>query len=709
MAVAYAIILILLTSSSSASSKSASGCYESIVSFGDSLADTGNQLLLSPSNKPPRAARPPYGRTFFHHPTGRSSDGRLVIDFIAQSLGLPLVQPYIGGENGHAHGRSFSKGVNFAVVGATALDYQFYEKIGIHNPATNVSLGTQLDWFKHFLATIPDGRKFLQRSLVLVGEIGGNDYNDPLMQGDTSAEVIQSFVPIVVDYIGSTIEELIKLGAETMLVPGNLPIGCLPVYLTEFEASSTVKDYDSKTGCLNWLNKFSRYHNELLQKELSRIRELHPHVAIIYADYYNAAMLFYLSPNEFGFTKGILRACCGAGGSYNYNASAPCGVPRATCCDDPSSFASWDGIHFTEAAYRLIAQGLLEGPYTTPDIRTICPSIARPAQVYDHKHANACFKSIVSFGDSLADTGNLIYISPPSNIPPNFALPPYGETFFHIPTEDSPMAASSSTSLVWLPFIPPFHGGKNMSSRNFRGDVNFTGVQIPSANVSLVAQLSWFKEIFLPTFCPNPAKCKNFLETSLILVGEIGGNDYNHAFLEGKTVDVVQSFIPEVVEAISLTINKLIKLGAVTLMVPGNFPIGCSAAYLTYFKSSNEKDYDPKTGCLNWPNRFSQYHNELLQLELNRIRQQNPNINMIMQTITKIWSLRACCGGGGPYNANFTVGCGFRESNTCEDPSLYAAYRWIATALLRQSFTIPQLNSTCALSSKINAAGFSDH
>nr|GLL45851.1 GDSL esterase/lipase At1g28590-like [Ipomoea trifida] len=61
----------------------ASGCYESIISFGDSLADTGNLLLLSQSNGHfvPSAAFP-YGETFFHRPTGRYSDGRLIIDFI---------------------------------------------------------------------------------------------------------------------------------------------------------------------------------------------------------------------------------------------------------------------------------------------------------------------------------------------------------------------------------------------------------------------------------------------------------------------------------------------------------------------------------------------------------------------------------------------------------------------------------------------------
>ncbi|KAL3643498.1 hypothetical protein CASFOL_014313 [Castilleja foliolosa] len=380
MVIAYLIILILLKSSL-ATSKPVSGCFESIVSFGDSLADTGNQILLRPADDLPRSAHPPYGRTFFHRPTGRCSDGRLVIDFIAQSLGLPLLQPYVGGGEING-GRSFTKGVNFAVAGASALDYNFYENIGIHNKETNVSLGTQLDWLKQFLATIPDGRKYLQRSLVIMGEIGGNDYNHPIMQGD-NLEMIQSLVPAVVDYIGSTIQELIKLGAKTMLVPGNFPIGCLPIYLTQFKASSTGKDYDPKTGCLNWFNKFSRYHNKMLRKELKHIQQLNPHVVIIYADYYNVAMRFFLSPNEFGFTKGVLRACCGVGGPYNFNASTQCGISPATCCDDTSSFASWDGLHFTESAYKWITQGLLAGPYTIPQFKTICPSVSWDDRAYE--------------------------------------------------------------------------------------------------------------------------------------------------------------------------------------------------------------------------------------------------------------------------------------------------------------------------------------
>lgn len=56
--------------------------FKSIISFGDSIADTGNLVGLSDRNQLPVTAFPPYGETFFHHPTGRYSDGRLIIDFI---------------------------------------------------------------------------------------------------------------------------------------------------------------------------------------------------------------------------------------------------------------------------------------------------------------------------------------------------------------------------------------------------------------------------------------------------------------------------------------------------------------------------------------------------------------------------------------------------------------------------------------------------
>lgn len=93
---------------------------------------------------------------------------------------------------------------------------------------------------------------------------------------------------------------MIELGGETFVVPGVFPFGCSPSYLAFFLNSTTNNDYDDKTGCIKWLNEFAEYHDAQLQKELHRLRDLHPNITIMYADYYHAAMELYSSPSNQG-------------------------------------------------------------------------------------------------------------------------------------------------------------------------------------------------------------------------------------------------------------------------------------------------------------------------------------------------------------------------------------------------------------------------
>ncbi|KAJ8626588.1 hypothetical protein MRB53_019895 [Persea americana] len=350
-------------------------CYTSIFSFGDSLADTGN-LLHSHPDKVYLVGQFPYGQTYFNRPTGRFSDGRLVLDFIAQAFGIPLLPPYLA----RSIGQDLRRGVNFAVGGATALDADFFEERGIRRDLTNNSLRIQLEWFEELLPslcnTTSSCRDFLRGSLFIVGEIGGNDYGYPFTQGLNLEEVTPNIVPQVISAIGFAIERLIERGAVTILVPGSQPFGCGSEHLTLAE-SSNKDDYDPVTGCLKEGNEFAYYHNSLLERELDRLRELYPYCTIIYADYYNAAVQVFLSPLEYGFCEDILSACCGGGGPYNYNSSAVCGAPGTMVCSDPSLYWNWDGTHLTEAAYRWIANGLIQGPFAVPPINSVCTKLAQ--------------------------------------------------------------------------------------------------------------------------------------------------------------------------------------------------------------------------------------------------------------------------------------------------------------------------------------------
>jgi len=69
-----------------------------------------------------------------------------------------------------------------------------------------------------------------------------------------------------------------------------------------------------------------------------------------------------------GFSS-VFQACCGSGGGkYNYANSARCGMSGASACASPASHLSWDGIHLTEAAYKQITDGWLNGAYCHPGI-----------------------------------------------------------------------------------------------------------------------------------------------------------------------------------------------------------------------------------------------------------------------------------------------------------------------------------------------------
>ncbi|KAE8803510.1 GDSL esterase/lipase [Hordeum vulgare] len=325
--------------------------YDSIFSFGDSFADTGNNPVVFAANSifnP--VTRPPYGSTFFGRPTGRNSDGRLIIDFIAQRLGLPLVPPSL------AHNGNFRRGANFAVGGSTALDAAFFHDgsgPGSKFPL-NTSLGVQLQWFESLKPSLcrntQECEAFFSRSLFLVGEFGVNDYHFSLPT--KSLHEITSFVPDVIGTISMAIERLIKHGATSFVVPGTAPSGCMPQIISHYGKDDPA-EYNSSTGCLEGINKLGMHHNLLLQEALEKLRGRHPDAMIVYADFFAPIMDMVESPRKYGFEEDVLSICCGGPGTLF------CGDEGAQVCQKPAARLSWDGVHLTEAAYRYIADGWL--------------------------------------------------------------------------------------------------------------------------------------------------------------------------------------------------------------------------------------------------------------------------------------------------------------------------------------------------------------
>ncbi|CBI39527.3 hypothetical protein VitviT2T_020916 [Vitis vinifera] len=349
--------LLFLVFSSSCDAQPFRRCkFDSIYQLGDSISDTGNLIIESSLGAATPCSRLPYGETFFNEPTGRCSNGLLMIDHVALEAGLPFLNPYLKKDS------DFSHGVNFAVTGATALSTSFLAAKGVISPVTNSSLNVQLDRMSSFFSSAfhndTDRAQELKDALFLVGEIGGNDFNFAFFQGKTIEEE-KSIVPDVVQIISDAVRRVIQYGARRVVVPGNFPIGCLPIYLTVFKTNNTAA-YD-EFNCLKGFNDFAEYYNERLQQAIEELRNENPDTVIVYADYYNAFQWLFRNALFLGLDPAsLLKACCGAGGEYNYDRARTCGAPGVQACPDPDRLVHWDGIHLTQKASMLIAKWLIQ-------------------------------------------------------------------------------------------------------------------------------------------------------------------------------------------------------------------------------------------------------------------------------------------------------------------------------------------------------------
>ncbi|RYR52745.1 hypothetical protein Ahy_A06g027633 isoform B [Arachis hypogaea] len=331
--------------------------FEAIFNFGDSNSDTGGFYAAFP------AESAPFGVTFFKKPAGRASDGRLMIDFLAQALGLPFLSPYL-----QSIGSNFRHGANYATLASTVLIPNTSLFVSGISP---FSLAIQLNQMKQFKTRVLE---FHQQEAKLPSPdifgkslytfyIGQNDFTSNL--GAIGVGGVKQSLPQVVSEIGATIKELYHdVGGRTFMVLNLAPVGCYPSFLVELQHNSS--DID-EFGCMVSLNKAVVDYNKMLKETLRETRETLSDANVIYVDVHTVLLELFQHPTSHGLKYGT-KACCGyGGGKYNFDPKAYCGNSKTKACDDPYNYVSWDGIHATEAANKLVTYAILNGSYSHPN------------------------------------------------------------------------------------------------------------------------------------------------------------------------------------------------------------------------------------------------------------------------------------------------------------------------------------------------------
>lgn len=342
--------------------------FPAIFNLGDSNSDTGGYAaaFLPPTS--------PYGNTYFHMPAVRFSDGRLIIDFIAEAFGLPFINAYLD-----SMGTNFSHGINFATAASTIRLPNRVIPNGGFSPFYLDLQYSQLEQFKSKSQMIRQRGGLLIASLIPKGEyfpkalytfdIGQNDLGEGFFENRTIQQVNAS-VPDIVNKFSENVKNIYGLGARSFWIHNTGPIGCLPYVQTAF--SSSEKD---SAGCSKPHNEVAQYFNLKLKEAVAQLRNEFPSAAFTYVDVYSVKYSLFAEPQKHGFELPLVT-CCGYGGQYNYNAEVLCGGTITVngteifigSCDRPSVRVVWDGIHYTEAANKFVFDQISTGSFSDPQI-----------------------------------------------------------------------------------------------------------------------------------------------------------------------------------------------------------------------------------------------------------------------------------------------------------------------------------------------------
>ncbi|KAH7670731.1 GDSL lipase/esterase protein [Dioscorea alata] len=340
------VLMVMQSSITSGDQASIGAQVPAMFVFGDSLVDDGNNNYLASIAK---ANYYPYGIDFFQGPTGRFSNGKTVIDFLCELLGLPYIPAYT---TPGLNGTRLINGVNYASAAAGIL-----EETGLYL-GDRFSLDQQVLNFENNLndlrQVIGDAGNFTQylvRSIAVM-VLGSNDYiNNYLLPSLYRSSYIyntQEYANLLLNHYTRQLLALHSVGLRKFLLAGIGPLGCIP--------NQRATGFAPPDRCVSQVNAMVGLFNVGLRNLVQQLNTNHPGAVFVYGNTYGALGDLLNNPRNYGFSV-VDRACCGLGRD---RAQITC-VPISTPCSNRREYVFWDAFHPTEAVNRILAERAFRG------------------------------------------------------------------------------------------------------------------------------------------------------------------------------------------------------------------------------------------------------------------------------------------------------------------------------------------------------------
>ncbi|CAL5005048.1 unnamed protein product [Urochloa decumbens] len=351
-----AVVAILVAASFlAAAMATAASPVPAIYVLGDSLADVGN------NNHLPTILRADFPHNGIDYPgkkaTGRFSNGKNSVDFLADNLGLASPPPYLA-LSSSSSSANYVNGVNFAsggagVSNATNQGCPISEHCHLRENQDGqcIVFDKQIDYFSSVSASLSQSlgqaqaTAHLSKSLFAIA-IGSNDIIHYARSSSAAGDSPQPFVDALIQTLTAQLQRLYDLGARKLVFLGTGPVGCCP----------SLRELSATKNCSAVANDASVRYNAAAASLLSGMAARHPDMSYALFDSSAALLQLINQPAKYGFAE-AKAACCGLG---DMNAKIGC-TPLSFYCSNRTSHIFWDFYHPTETTARMLTSTAFDG------------------------------------------------------------------------------------------------------------------------------------------------------------------------------------------------------------------------------------------------------------------------------------------------------------------------------------------------------------